>query len=97
MISSYRILMPSYLGYNETEDNFSKLIVKYVEDSVHSDYHRAVMSFLNYDAINRQISLGKNPSVTYEKIDGETVTLTIYNLSDDNDSVKDTLWVFKKC
>lgn len=95
--SAYRILMPSYLGYNETEDNFSKLIVKYVEDSVHSDYHRAVMSFLNYDAIKRQISLGKNPSVTYEKIDGETVTLTIYNLSDDNDSVKDTLWVFKKC
>ena len=54
------------------------------------------MSFLNYDAIKRQISEGKTPSITYKKTHGETVTLSVYNLTNDKDNVKDTLWVFAK-
>ncbi|MBQ4516027.1 MAG: GGDEF domain-containing protein [Clostridia bacterium] len=91
-----RILMPSYLGYGENEENFSKLLKKYINDIVHPDSHRAVMSFLNYDAIKRQISEDNLPSITYRKTNGETVTLSIYNLDDDKDNVKDTLWVFAK-
>ncbi|MBE7054619.1 MAG: GGDEF domain-containing protein [Ruminococcaceae bacterium] len=94
--NAHRILMPSYLGYKENEENFSKLLSKYIQDIVHPDFHRAVMSFLNYDAIKRQISEGKTPSITYKKIHGETVTLSIYNLTDDKDNVTDTLWVFAK-
>ncbi|MBR2916905.1 MAG: GGDEF domain-containing protein, partial [Clostridia bacterium] len=52
--SAHRILMPSYLGYKEDEENFSKLLAKYIEDVIHPDFHRAVLSFLNYDAIKRQ-------------------------------------------
>ena len=88
--------MPSYLGYKEDEENFSKLLAKYIDDIVHPDFHRAVMNFLNYDAIKRQISEGKIPSITYKKIHGEMVTLNVYNLTDDKDDVKDTLWVFAK-
>lgn len=91
-----RILMPSYLGYNEDEDNFSKLLVKYVNDVVHPDYHRAVTSFLNYDAIKRQLSDDKSPTVTYKKVNGETVVLNVYSMDEDKDNVKDTLWVFAK-
>ena len=94
--SAHRILMPSYLGYNEDENNFSKLLAKYIDEIVHSDYHRAVMSFLNYDAIRRQIAVGKTPSITYKKVNGETVILSVYNLTDDKDNVKDTLWVFAR-
>ena len=94
--SAHRILMPSYLGYKEDEENFSKLLKKYIDDIVHPDFHRAVISFLNYDAIKRQISEGKTPSITYRKINGETVILSVYNLDDDKDNVKDTLWVFAK-
>ena len=94
--NAHRILMPSYLGYKEDEENFSKLLTKYIHDIVHPDFHRAVISFLTYDAIKRQISEGKTPSITYKKIHGETVTLSIYNLTDDKDDVKDTLWVFAK-
>ena len=93
---SHRILMPSYLGYKEYEDNFSKLLKQYINDAVHPDFHRAVINFLNYDAIKRQLALGKNPSITYKKINGETVILSIYNLEENNDSVTDTLWVFAK-
>ncbi len=94
--NAHRILMPSYLGYKEDEENFSKLLAKYIHDIVHPDFNRAVMSFLNYDAIKRQISEGKTPSITYKKTHGETVTLSVYNLTDDKDNVKDTLWVFAK-
>ena len=91
-----RILMPSYLGYNENEDSFSKLFTKYTDEIVHPDFHRAVMSFLNYDAIKRQISEGIIPRITYKKINGETVKLSVYNLDGSNDVVKDSLWVFAK-
>ena len=94
--SAHRILMPSYLGYSEDENNFSKLLAKYIDEIVHPDYHRAVMSFLNYDAIKRQIAEEKTPAITYKKLNGETVTLSIYNLNDDKDDAKDTLWVFSK-
>ena len=93
---AHRILMPSYLGYKETEENFSRLFTKYIDDTVHPDFRRAVMSFLNYDAIKRQISDEKIPTITYKKTDGETVTLSVYSLTDEMDSVKDTLWIFKK-
>ncbi len=91
-----RILMPAYLGYNEEEKNFSKLLKKYINTFVHPDFHRAVMSFLNYDAIRRQMSEGKTPSITYKKVNGETVILSVYKLSGDNDNTKETLWVFAK-
>jgi len=94
--SAHRILMPSYLGYKEDEENFSKLLTKYIDETVQPDFHRAIMSFLNYDAIKRQISEGKIPSITYKKVYGEAVTLSVYNLTDDKDNVKDTLWVFAK-
>ena len=90
------ILMPSYLGYNEEEKNFSRLFAKYNADTVHPDYHSAVMSFSNYDAIKRHIAEGKTPSITYKKANGESVTLSVYGLDDSNDCVRETLWVFAK-
>lgn len=92
----HRILMPSYLGYNEDEKDFSRLLAKYVDDVVDADYHRAVLSFTNYDAIKRQIAEGKVPAVRYQKNHGEAATLHVYNMSDNNDNVNDTLWVFAK-
>jgi diguanylate cyclase (GGDEF)-like protein len=94
--SARRILMPSYLGYHEEENNFSKLFAKYVDESVHPDFHRAVMSFLNYDAIKRQISENKTPKITFKKVNGETVILSVYQLGDNKEDVQDTLWVFAR-
>ena len=90
-----RILMPSYLGYNEEENNFSKLLLKYFDDSVHPDFRRAIMNFANYDAIRMHLAEGKVPSITYKKANGETVILSVYKLVDDAGS-DDTLWVFAK-
>lgn len=93
---AHRILMPSYLGYNETEDNFSQLLSKYIEDMVHPDFRRAIISFLNYDAVIRQILEGKTPAFTYKKVDGEEVTLRVYKLDTDKETVNETLWVFER-
>ncbi len=94
--TAHRILMPSYLGYHEHEEHFSRLLNKYIDDSVHSDFHRAVMSFLNYDAIKKQLSENKTPKITYKKTNGETVILSIYNMDNGTENIKDTLWVFAK-
>ncbi len=94
--NAHRILMPAYLGYKEDEESFSKLLKKYINDIVHPDFHRAVMSFLNYDAIKRQISEGKIPSITYKKVNGETVILSVYNLTEEKENAKETLWVFAR-
>lgn len=91
-----RILMPAYLGYNETESNFSKLLTKYIDETVHPDFHRAVMSFLNYDAIRRQLADGNTPKISYKKVNGEAVVLSVYSLEENADDVKETLWVFAK-
>ncbi len=94
--SAHRILMPSYLGYNENEENFSRLLLKYIDDTVHPDFHRAIMSFLNYDAIKRQIAEGNTPKISYKKVNGETVILSVYKLDESKEDIKDTLWVFAK-
>ena len=94
--NAHRILMPSYLGYKEDEDNFSRLLSKYIDELVHPDFHRSVMSFLNYDAIRRELSENKIPKITYKKTNGETVILSVYKLGDEKENIKDTLWVFAK-
>lgn len=93
---AHRILMPSYLGYKEDENNFSKLLAKYIDESVHPDFHRSVISFLNYDAIKRELAENKTPKITYKKINGETVILSVYKLGDETKNTGDTLWVFAK-
>lgn len=93
---AHRILMPAYLGYNENEEHFSALLNKYIYETVNPDFHRAVMSFLNYDALKTQFIEGKTPKITYKKINGETVILSVYKLDDADASVNNTLWVFAK-
>ena len=93
---AHRILMPAYLGYNEDEEHFSQLLSKYIYDTVNPDFHRAVMSFLNYDALKNQFIEGKTPKITYKKTNGETVILSVYKLDDSEMNTSNTLWVFAK-
>ncbi len=90
-----RILMPSYLGYSEEEEHFSKLFTKYIDEMVAPDYYRQVMSFLNYDALKRQFAEGKIPRITYKKTNGQNVILSVYKLGD-QEPANSTLWVFTK-
>ena len=91
-----RILMPTYLGYNETEKSFKDVFAKYVEDMVDPDFHRAMLSFINYDAIKRQLTKGNIPKITYKKVNSETVALSVYSFAPTGKEVDNTLWVFEK-
>ena len=94
--NAHRILMPSYLGYNEDEKEFSTLFKRYVDEVVHPDFARAMMSFLNYEAIRQEIKEGNIPRISYKKINGETVILSVYQLDHDSTESQETLWVFAK-
>lgn len=91
-----RILMPAYLKYNENEEHFSKLFSNFVIEYIDPDYHRSVISFLNYEALKHQLMEGRTPKITFKKNNGESVLLSVYKLSDTKDNVSDTLWVFAK-
>ena len=91
-----RILMPTYLGYNETEKSFKDIFAKYVEDMVDPDFHRAMLTFINYDAIKRQLAKGNIPKITYKKVNSETVVLSVYSFAPTGKEVDNTLWVFEK-
>jgi len=93
---AHRILMPAYLGYSENEEHYSALLTKYINDSIAPDFYRAMMSFLNYDALKRQLLEGKTPRITYNKINGDTVVLSVYKLSDEDIDINNTLWVYAK-
>ncbi|MBQ8003371.1 MAG: GGDEF domain-containing protein [Clostridia bacterium] len=90
------ILMPSYLGYNQESNNFSGLLTSYISECVDNDFRRAVLNFLNYDVLKMQLAKGLTPRITYKKLNGETVILSIYNMKDTADNVDETLWVFAK-
>ncbi|MBR5517977.1 MAG: GGDEF domain-containing protein [Clostridia bacterium] len=90
-----RILMPAYLKYNEKEEHFSQLFVKYVNKSVDSDHRRSMMAFLNYDAIKLQLEEGNTPKIKYTKNQGESMVLSVYKLNDSKNG-DDTLWVFAR-
>ena len=90
------ILMPAYLGYNEEEKHFSKLMSKYAENYIESDFRRPVFNFLNYDALKKQLSEGKTSRITYKKTSGETEILSVYNISQNPKEIDETLWVFAK-
>ena len=93
---AYRILMPAYLGYSENEEHFSALLTKYIDDSVAPEFHRAMMSFLNYDALKGQLLEGKTPRITYKKTNGDTVVLSVYKLGNEDIVASNTLWVFAR-
>lgn len=93
---AHRILMPSYLGYNEKEENFSQLLTNYINETVHSDFHRSILNFLNYDALRSQLLKGIIPKITYNKVSGESVTLSVHSLDDNKKAINETLWVFAK-
>ena len=90
------IIMPAYLKYDLNNERYSTVFTKYIEDSVDPDYHRAVMSFLNFEALKQQLNEGKIPKITYKKKGGELVSLSVYKLTESNDFVSDSLWVFAK-
>ena len=90
------IFGPSYFGNVKNGDEFSKVFTKYVFENVNPDFHRAMMSFLNYDVIKKQIADGEIPQITYKKITGDTLALCVYATGDDLGRIDSTLWVFKK-
>ena len=94
--TSHIILAKAYPERYRANENFSKRFIKYVDEAVHPDFHRALMSFSNYNVLKKQLSEGNIPRISYKKLNGEMITLCVYNLNNDGDAIKDTLWVFAR-
>ena len=84
-----RIIMPSYMDFKEQEERFSEIMHEYILNTVHPDFHRGMLRFLNYDVLKKQLDGGEYPSIVYKKLNGESIILTVYAQGDE------TLWVFE--
>lgn len=92
---SKSILMSGYLNHGETEENFSHIFKEYVNEQIHSDYHRELLNLLNYDILAEQVLDGENIKKVYQKIDGTVVVLNIYVVENTSEDIVETLWVFE--
>lgn len=94
--TAHVIMAKAYPGRYESTGNFSKRFIKYVDEAIHPDYHRAVMSFANYDVLKKQLSERNVPRISYKKLNGEIITLSVYGIDKGGKAVKDMLWIFSK-
>ena len=90
------VLMSSYFSEAlKTEQSFSQAWAKYVHDYVHPESRRVLQHFLDFAALERQFASGHLPSVTYKKLDGVQVKLTVYPNADSSGSGIDSVWIFE--
>lgn len=91
------ILMPAYLKkFAEDDKSFSRIFSMYVHETVDSDYQRAMLSFLEYDIIKRELLAGEMPTISYAKSNGKKYRLTVYPLSGFDADNMETIWVFER-
>jgi len=92
-----QVLSPSYFSEILDETNsFTETLKRYILDIVRPEYHRQMLSFVEYEALESLIATSISPSITYTKIDGEKVTLSVYaNPHCEQDGI-DTVWTFEK-
>lgn len=91
------IMSPDFLlEILESSKSFKTALTNYMNTMVNPDYHRSLMGFSNFNAIRAQIAEGHSPGITYEKISGEKIKLTVHGFSDYKDNPNETIWLFEK-
>lgn len=95
--SAFKVLTPSYFSaiLDETP-SFSKAMKKYIHDWVKPEYRRALINFLEYDALENNIRKGNLPQITFTKIDGEQVIFSVYPNNDRHSNEINTIWIFER-
>lgn len=92
-----QILAPiSYFSMSGSENSFSDTIKQYIHDYVKPEFHRTLLSFIKYDAIEQQLNDGITPRISYVKKDGEKILLTVWSVPDSDNDTNDTVWMFER-
>lgn len=91
------VLAPTYYFMLDNESHlFSEVMKNYIHDIVNPDFHRTMLKFLDYEILERQLQSGHKVRVSYTKIDGEKMVMSIYAISQPEDEAMDTVWIFEK-
>ena len=91
------LMSPTYFQnlVNET-NSFSEAMKTYMHEYIKPEYHRILLGFLEYDALENNIKSGNIPRITYTRIDGEKVVLSIYPNKKQDGGKIDTIWIFEQ-
>ena len=89
-----RILMPEYFSkFSESDNKFSEIFSHYVHDMVKPDYQRALLNFLEFDVLRRQVADGHIPCISYTNTSDEDIMLSVYPI---RGRENETLWIFER-
>ncbi len=95
--TAVEILAPtSYFNLAENNYVFSETMKQYIHDITKPEYQRQLLAVLQYDVLERQLVSGHLPKISYKKINGDMVTLTIYEVPESDSDDVQTLWIFEK-
>ena len=82
------------LGISATKEDFltstNATIVHLKQKNYKKIYAFGTMTF------KQQLAEGKTPRISYRKLSGETVSLSVHKLDETGGSLSDTLWIFAK-
>ncbi len=93
--SCVKILAPSYFdNIDAAAYRYSINFEKYINDFVKPEYHRALLTFLDYDILKKHFKENHIPEISFERIDGEKIKLKIYCINI-IESDSDCIWVFE--
>lgn len=92
-----KILTPTYFSdFSKDDTPYTDIFTHYVHNMVMPDYRRALLNFLNYDALKKQLIEGTIPNITYLNTNGENIVLKVYPHSVQDKNRTDTIWTFEK-
>lgn len=92
-----QVLAPAaYFTLNNKHHFFSEIMKNYIHVNVKPDFHRILLSFLDYETLEKQLQSGHAPSVSYTRIDGEKMVMRIFAVFRPEGEGMDTVWTFEK-
>jgi len=90
-----QIMAPSsYFEMDGTKEKYSEIFREYIHDVAKPEFYRTLLQLLDYDVLKRQLEDGDSPRVSYVKVDGERVSLTISSIPGEDHSK--TIWLFER-
>ena len=91
------IYKPSYFAtaLEQTGNHFLDAMHIYIDSYVQPGDREAFSRFLDYHTIDRELRAGRNPELHYRKINGQNLTLRVYEAADYHSGIKETFWLFE--
>lgn len=92
------IYIPPYFEriFQEAGGKYSLAVKQYMMEFVRPEYHTEFLKVLDYDWLEERLRAGKEPTVRFQKTNGEYLLLKIHRYPDETGQSRESVWFFEK-